>query len=133
MLDKEQLDQLSQELNEDDDYEDLESMIRDGVNAVYPIIIEFPNGKKSRALIKPISSNQLQSCLRRSQKGKEDIISLVCEKCLLTPQEKPVDNKLLKLIPAGVMKDILDEILRVSGVKRDPQAEKELTKQLSLF
>ena len=42
------------EFNNEEEYYDLETLITEGTDANIPIILEFPDGKKAKALIKPI-------------------------------------------------------------------------------
>lgn len=130
MLDNEQLEELTEEL---DEFGDLESIIKDGVKAKYPIVLTFPNGKKAKAMIKPISGSQFELCMRRANEHKEALSTLVCEKCLFNQNDKPLKKDLIKIIPGGVLDDILTEIYRVSGINFNQETQKKFNSQMMGF
>ena len=45
----------------DEDFFDLETLITEGVDSRVPITIEFPDGKKAAAMIRPISTAEFQT------------------------------------------------------------------------
>lgn len=112
---------------------DLESLILDGKDYKKHITVEFPDGRKGAAIIRPLTVNEWGTCTNKYLKLKGSMESYVCEKGLLTLKEKPFPKELIQKMPAGVIREIFQEIQKISGIKRNKEEEAEFTRQLLDF
>lgn len=116
-LQEEEIENLSQE----EELYDLETLILDGVDAKIPIIIDFPTKdgiKKVGAMIKPLTAVEWNNAVRLSQKIKDSTSELEIVKLgLFDKNGEPFNYDLLLKMPNGVVKDIFYQIADISGVK----------------
>ena len=116
--------------NKDDEFFDLETLITEGVDARVPIEIEFPNGKKAQALIKPISTGEFGS-IYRGNAGK--ILINVLHHSLMNTKGEPLKSSLIEAMPVGLPKKIIEEIFKISGIETNPDDAEKLKDELELF
>ena len=116
-LQEEEIENLSQE----EELYDLETLILDCVDAKIPIIIDFPTKdgiKKVGAMIKPLTAVEWNNAVRLSQKIKDSTSELEIVKLgLFDKNGEPFNYDLLLKMPNGVVKDIFYQIADISGVK----------------
>jgi len=117
----------------DDELLDLESLIRDGIDNRTPIAVELPDGRMGSALIRPLSAQEWNTCVNMYIKTKRSLELSIVEKGLLTAEEKPFPKELIGILPSGTVTQIFLEVQKISGVKRNKEEEKELTKQIFDF
>ena len=112
---------------------DLETLITEGVDSRVPIEIEFPNGKKAAAMIRPISTAEFQTIYGGQP---AEILIRVLELGLLTKDGKPLKRELIESMPMGVPNKVFEQICVISGLELDPKAvksAKEVMKDMELF
>jgi len=119
--------------NLDNEILDLESLIRDGIDNRTPITVELPDGRMGSAIIRPLSSQEWNTCVNMYLKTKRSLELGIVEKGLLDTNEEPFPKELIGILPSGTVTDIFLEIQKISGVKRNKEEEKELTKQIFDF
>lgn len=112
---------------------DLESLIRDGINTKVPIIVTLPDGRKGKALIRPLTSTEWSNCVKKFLKFKEGLEFEICKKGLLTTNEEPFPKEALEQLPAGTVIEIFMEIKKITGIQDDKEAEEKFTKQIFDF
>jgi hypothetical protein len=123
--------------NNDDEIFDLESLITDGADARFPIIVKFPKGNETveaAAMIRPLTSIELNNLSRTSRGSNVSNFGVELLKLALYTKdgkEFPVD--LLTKIPAGVVNELCNEIYRISGITVDKAENMKLAKQMLGF
>lgn len=125
-----------QEINELNETLTLESLITEGAELQIPITFDFPtkNGmKKASAIIRPLTASEWENAQNYAIKNKKDFTLKILEKGLLNNDGKPLDFKLIKMMPFGVANELYTRIADVSGVKENREEQYELTKELMGF
>lgn len=118
--------------NNDDEYFDLETLITEGTEAKIPIIIEFPNGKKAKALIKPILAEDLKTVNFDFDKPFE-VIAEILKMCLFNSKGEQLSEKFINGLPAGLPMEIGMEIFKISGIEINPNKSGQLKEDLQSF
>ena len=106
------------EFNKEDKYFDLETLITEGTDAKVPIVIEFPNGKKSKALIKPILAQDLRT-ISFNFDDPFDMIIEILKIALFNSRGELLSEKLIESLPGGLPIQIGQEIFNISGINYD--------------
>ena len=126
---------MEQELTikQDNELFDLETLITEGVDSRVPIEIEFPNGKKAGALIKPITTADFQTIY-----GGEptEILIKVLELGLLDKEGQPISRNLIEAMPMGLPNNIFKQICTISGLELnqdDIKSAREVMGDMELF
>ena len=112
---------------------DLETLITEGIDSRVPIEIEFPNGKKAAALIRPISTAEFQTIYGGQP---AEILVKVLELGLLNKNGEPVPRNLIEAMPMGLPNTIFEQICSISGLtldKEDIKSAREVMKDMELF
>ena len=112
---------------------DLETLITEGIDSRVPITIEFPNGKKAGALIRPISTAEFQTIYGGQP---AEILVKVLELGLLNKNGEPVPRGLIEAMPMGLPNNIFEQICSISGLtldKEDIKSAREIMKDMELF
>ena len=122
--------EIAETNNNTDEFFDLESLITEGVDAKVPIEIEFPNGKKAQALIKPISTGEFQSIYNGDA---SELVVNVLSNALMNKKGEPLDPMLIKAMPIGLPVKIVEKIFEISGIKTNPKDAEKLKEELELF
>ena len=117
-------------IKQDEELFDLETLITDGVDARVPITIEFPNGKKAQAMIKPISTGEFQTIYTRDT---SNLLVNVLEAGLMNKDGEPLPRNLLEAMPIGLPAKITQQIFEISGIETDPEDAEALKDELELF
>ena len=117
-------------IKQDDELFDLETLITEGVDARVPIEIEFPNGKKAQALIKPISTGEFQTIYTRDT---SNLLVNVLEAGLMNKNGEPLPRNLIEAMPIGLPAKITQKIFEISGIETDPEDAEALKEELELF
>ena len=110
---------------------DLETLITEGVDARVPIEIEFPNGKKAAAMIRPISTAEFQTIYKSG--NATNILVGILEAGLLNKKGEPLPINLIEAMPIGLPAKIVQQIFEISGIEIDEDEVSQLGKQLELF
>ncbi len=121
---------ISQEGNE---LLDLETLITEGVDALIPIEIEFPDGKKAGAKISPISTAQFRAIY--SGDNAELLISIL-ELGLKNKNGESISRDLIESLPIGITSKISEQICAISGLELQPEetiTAKEIMNRAELF
>ena len=117
-------------IKQDDELFDLETLITEGVEARVPIEIEFPNGKKAQATIRPISTGEFQTIYTRDA---SNLLVNVLEAGLMNKDGKPLQRNLIESMPIGLPVKITQQIFEISGIETDPEDAEALKEELELF
>ena len=117
-------------IKQDEELFDLETLITEGVDARVPITIEFPNGKKAQAMIKPISTGEFQTIYTRDT---SNLLVNVLEAGLMNKDGEPLPRNLLEAMPIGLPAKITQQIFEISGIETDPEDAEALKDELELF
>ena len=117
-------------IKQDDELFDLETLITEGVDARVPITIEFPNGKKAQATIRPISTGEFQTIYTRDT---SNLLVNVLEAGLMNKDGEPLPRNLLEAMPIGLPVKITQQIFEISGIETDPEDAEALKEELELF
>lgn len=116
--------------NIDDEYFDLETLITEGVDAKVPIDIEFPDGRKAQALIRPISTGEFQTIYNGSA---SELIVNVLSNSLMDKNGNPIPRTSIEAMPVGLPAKIVEQIFKISGIETNPEDVEELKDKLELF
>ena len=105
---------------------DLEELILLGDDKKIPILIEYPkpDGKrvKAKALIKQLTINEIDT-VKTKQENQLQAAMLVLQKALFKSNGEPFSKNELKKLPIGVLNEISDKILEISGINEDTKQE----------
>lgn len=122
--------EIAETNNNTDEFFDLETLITEGVNARVPIEVEFPDGKKAQALIKPISTGEFKSIYNGNA---AEILVNVLSHSLMTMEGKSLSPTLIEAMPVGLPAKIVEKIFEISGIKTNPEDAEKLKEELKLF
>lgn len=118
--------------NNDDEYFDLEELITEGTEAKIPLTIEFPNGKKAKALIKPILAEDLKK-VNFDFDEPFDVVVEILKMCLFNSKGEQLSEKFINGLPAGLPMEIGEEIFKISGIEINPNKSGQLKENLESF
>ena len=122
--------EIAETNNNTNEFFDLETLITEGVDAHVPIEVEFPNGKKAQALIKPISTGEFQSIYNGN--AAELLVSVLTHS-LMTKEGKSLSPTLIEAMPVGLPAKIVEQIFKISGIETNPEDAEKLKGELELF
>lgn len=104
---------------------DLEELIILGDDKKMPILIEYPtpDGRrvKAKALIKQLTINEIDNV--KTQETQLQAAMIVLQKALFKTNGEPFSKNELRKLPIGVLTEISDKILEVSGIDDDTKQE----------
>ena len=113
-----------------EEYFDLETLITEGVESRVPIEIEFPNGKKAQAMIRPISTGEF-STIYNGNAG--ELLVNVLRFALMNKNGEPLDPALIRAMPVGLPAKLVEQIFEISGIETNPEDADRLKEKLELF
>lgn len=113
--------------NNEEEYFDLETLITEGTKAKVPIAIEFPDGRKSKALIRPILAEDVKTISLDFNEPFE-VITEVLKICLFNSKGEQLTEELINALPAGLPMKIGEEVFRISGISYDGNSEEFIRK-----
>lgn len=116
--------------NNTDDFFDLETLIAEGVDARVPIEVEFPNGKKAQALIKPISTGEFSTIYNGNA---AELLINVLKHSLMNKNGELLNPSLIVAMPVGLPAKIVQQIFKISGIETNPDDAEKLKDELELF
>lgn len=122
--------EIAETNNDTNEFFDLETLITEGVDAHVPIEVEFPNGKKAQALIKPISTGEFQSIYNGNA---AELLINVLSHSLMTKEGKSLSPTLIEAMPVGLPVKIVEKIFEISGIETNPEDAEKLKEELELF
>ena len=120
-------------IKQDEELFDLETLITEGVDAQRPIEIEFPNGKKAAAQIKPITAAEFKMIYNENP---ADMLLGILELGLLNKEGEPIPHNLIEALPMGLLSKLAEKIATISGLELQPEktiTAKDLMKKTELF
>ncbi len=120
------------EFSAEEEYFDLETLITEGTNATVPITIEFPNGKKAKALIKPVLAKDLKK-ISFNFNNPFEMMTEVLKISLLNSNGELLPDKLINGLPAGLPVKIAKEVFKISGIETNPEDAGQLKEDLESF
>lgn len=109
---------------------DLETLITEGVDARVPIEIEFPDGRKAAAQIRPISTAEFQTIYNGDT---SNILVNILETSLMNKKGEPLPRNLIEAMPIGLPTKLVQQIFDISGIEVDEEENKKLARELELF
>lgn len=118
------------EINTVDEYYSLEELITEGTESRVPIEIEFPNGKKAQAMIRPISTGEFSTIYNGNA---AELLVNVLSVALMNKNGEPLDPTLIKAMPVGLPAEIVQQIFEISGIETNPEDTEKLKEELELF
>lgn len=113
-----------------EDYFDIETLITEGADARVPIEVEFPNGKKAQALIKPISTGEFSTIYNGNA---AELMVNVLSAALMNKNGEPLSPSLIEAMPVGLPEKIVKQIFDISGIETNPEDAEKLKEELELF
>ena len=113
-----------------EEYYDLETLILEGQNAKQEITVEFPSGKKCKALIKPVVTKEFDGIYNANS---EDMVFKILEGHLLYINGNVIPRDLIEVLPIGVPGDIMKKIFKISGISLDNDDAEHLKKNSEFF
>lgn len=113
-----------------EDYFDIETLITEGADARVPIEVEFPNGKKAQALIKPISTGEFSTIYNGNA---AELMVNVLTAALMNKNGEPLSPSLIEAMPVGLPEKIVKQIFDISGIETNPEDAEKLKEELELF
>lgn len=122
--------EIAETNNDTNKFFDLETLITEGVDARVPIEVEFPNGKKAQALIKPISTGEFQSIYNGNV---AELLINVLSHSLMTKEGKSLSPTLIEAMPVGLPAKIVEQVFKISGIETNPEDAEKLKEELELF
>lgn len=129
-LQQEEIEKLS---NEEELFE-LEDLITAGKDARIPISFIYPNtNKKVGAIIKPLTSSEWNSCMRRVAKFHTSFQLEIVKKGLLNTKEEPIPSSLIEIMPQGAINQLYQKIAEASGVHESTEDMIEASKKIMGF
>lgn len=115
---------------EEEEYYDLETLITEGTDANIPIVIEFPNGKKAQAQIRPISTGEFSTIYNGDA---AELLVNVLSTALMNKNGEPLSSSLIEAMPVGLPAKIVQQIFEISGIETNPEDQEKLKEELELF
>ena len=100
----------------------LEELILLGDDKKIPILLQYPlpDGRivKGKAKIKQLTLSELET-VKTSPNNQLETITLIFRKAFFQMYEEPFTKTQLRKIPIGVLKEVCNKILEVSGFDED--------------
>lgn len=123
-----------EELNfhNDEEFFDLETLITEGIDAREPITIEFPNGNRAKALIRPVLAEDLK-IIGFNFNNPFAVMTEILKIALFNSNGEPLPEKLVDGLPAGLPIKIAQEIFKISGIETNPEDAGQLKDDLESF
>lgn len=118
--------------NNDEEFFDLETLITEGIDAKVPITIDFPNGKKAKALIRPVLAEDLK-VIGFNFDNPFAVMTEVLKISLLNSNGEPLPENLVDALPAGLPIKISTEIFKISGIETNPEDADQMKEDLESF
>ena len=118
------------ELNSEEQIYDIEQLITEGIDARVPIEIDFPNGKKAAAMIRPLSTSEFKTIYSGDA---SNILVSILEKGLMNKNGEALSHDLIEAMPIGLPAGIIKQIFEISGVETNEEDTNELINNLNLF
>lgn len=118
------------EINTVDEYYSLEELITEGTESRVPIEIEFPDGRKAQALIRPITTGEFRTVYNGNA---AELLVNVLATSLMDKSGNSISPSLIKKMPVGLPAQIVQQIFEISGIKTNPEDAEKLKEELELF
>ena len=121
-------------INQEEELFDLETLITEGVGSRVPIEIEFPDGRKAAAIIRPISTSEFQTIYHGNA---ATILVNILDLALMNKNGEPLPRSLVEDMPLGLPIKIVKQIFAISGIEiKDNNGQvgaQEIADSLELF
>ena len=116
--------------NNDDTFFDLETLITEGTESRVPIEIEFPDGRKAQALIRPITTGEFQTIYNGDAK---ELMVNVLSSALMNKEGKYLERGLIEKMPVGLPAKIVQQVFEISGIEVNIDDAENMKDVLSSF
>ena len=113
-----------------EEYYSLEELITEGVESKVLIDIEFPDGRKAQAMIRPISTGEFQTIYNGNAK---ELLVNVLSHSLMNKNGEPLNTSLIEAMPVGLPAKIVEQIFKISGIETNPEDAEKLKEKLEFF
>ena len=113
-----------------EEYFDLETLITEGVDSRVTIDIEFPDGRKAQAMIRPISTGEFSTIYNGNA---AELLVNVLSHSLMNKNGAPINASLIEAMPVGLPAKIVEQIFEISGIETNPEDADRLKEKLELF
>ena len=132
-LHEKQLEEIER-LSQEEDIIDLEQLITAGTEVKIPITFIYPNtDKKVGAIIRPLTSNEWNNCIRKMAKFQTSFQLEIVKVGLLNMKEEKIPSKLIEQLTQGAINEIYNKIAEASGIHESTEDMVEATKKLMGF
>ena len=132
-IEKKQLEEI-EKLSQNEELIDLEQLLTAGTEVRIPITFTYPNtDKKVGAVIKPLTSNEWNRCMKRMVKFDSSFQLEIVKVGLMNMNEEPIPSKLIEILPQGAINEIYQKIAEASGVHESTEDMIEATKKIMGF
>ena len=132
-LEKQELENLTEE----EELVDLESLIREGADAKIAIVFDYPREDKvvkTTALLKPLTNSEVNNARRVASKVSDTTFEIELLKRGLYHKNGDLFNpELIGEMYAGVVAGLVEKLMEISGVKADKKEQMEFAKELMGF
>lgn len=123
-----------EKLSHEEEIIDLEQLITAGTKSKIPITFIYPNtDKKVGAIIRPLTSNEWNNCMRKMVKFKTSFQLEIVKVGLLNMKEETIPPSLIEQMPQGAINEIYNKIAEISGVHESTEDMIEASKKLMGF
>lgn len=120
-------------INEQVEVMNLESLITGGIDTVIPITITYM-GQPFTANVRPINSIEHNKVVNKYLNNKESIVFNTVKLCLLKDDGTSYKLNELEKIPAGITEKIYEKIQEISGIENNlSEEESKLVRELMGF
>jgi len=132
------------ELTNDYNLEDLEDLIISGTDARIPVVFELELfDKKQKKMVvhnvscnlKPLTNTEVQNAQRIAYKSTTTTLQIeILKKGMFgINDDKPFNQKLIEKLPTGVVDNLAEKLLDISGVKLEDEQQRQLAEQMMGF
>lgn len=120
-------------INEQVEVMNLESLITGGIDTVIPITITYM-GQPFTANVRPINSIEHNKVVNKYLNNKESIVFNTVKLCLLKDDGTSYKLDELEKVPAGITEKIYEKIQEISGIENNlSEEESKLVRELMGF
>lgn len=138
MVDANELKEQEIEMLKEEGTYDLETLIIEGQNVRIPVIFDYPlpNGKTAEVTckLKPLTNVEVNNARRTALKNQNTTMEIEMLKIgMYTSKDKPFPRGLIKEMPTGVVVELAQKLIELSGVKIDREEQLQLAKEIMDF
>lgn len=132
-----------EELTQETDLRDLESLILQGTDARVPVVFDLKlYDKKNEKMItktvkcflKPLTNTEVQNAQRIAYKFRDTTPQIeFLKKGMFDGNDELFNGKLISSLPTGVVDKLAEKLLEISGVELDKEEQRRLAEDMMGF